>query len=324
MNTILSIPPGGGTEIYSSFALAYENLSDLQLQRKHIILLTDGQSSTSNSYEDLIEEGKENNNNFINRCDWGRCRRNIYLKSLSELGSGRFYSVLDETTIPSILSRETAMISRTYIEDNPFYPIIYHAEGWNTLFEKGVPQMNAYIGTTAKQTAMVIAESEKEDPVLAEWHYGLGKTIAFTSDSTGAWTGDWARWNEWPNFWQTAISRILPTYNEIAYDIRLDPTGTFVITDPTNQAAFLDIAAVNELGEELEVKIEPVSASKVRAVVGADPGLVFLRITSEDGTIYQAGRTIPYSAEYELHPPNNALLTQISERTGGKLSRGTC
>lgn len=316
VNTILSVPPGGGTEIYSSLALAYENLSDLQLQRKHIILLTDGQSSTSNSYEDLIEEGKENKIT-LSTVAIGADADATLLESLSELGSGRFYSVLDETTIPSILSRETAMISRTYIEDNPFYPIIYHTDGWNTLFEKGVPQMNAYIGTTAKQTAMVIAESEKEDPVLAEWHYGLGKTIAFTSDSTGAWTGDWARWNEWPNFWQTAISRILPTYNEIAYDIRLDPTGTFVITDPTNQAAFLDIAAVNELGEELEVKIEPVSASKVRAVVGADPGLVFLRITSEDGTIYQAGRTIPYSAEYELHPPNNALLTQISERTGG-------
>ena len=44
------------------------------------------------------------------------------------MGSGRFYDVIDEQTIPSILSRETAMISRTYIEDNPFYPAIYNAK----------------------------------------------------------------------------------------------------------------------------------------------------------------------------------------------------
>lgn len=315
-DTVLSIAPGGGTEIYSSLELAYEKLADLQLQRKHIILLTDGQSYTASSYEDLIEEGK-GNNITLSTVAIGSDADAALLENLSQWGSGRFYSVLDETTIPSILSRETAMISRTYIEDNPFYPIIYNAEGWNALFEEGVPQMNAYIGTTAKQTATVIAESEKEDPVLAEWQYGLGRTIAFTSDSTGAWTGDWARWKEWPNFWQTAISRMLPTYNEIAYDIRLDAQGSFIITDPTNQAPLLDIAAVNEFGEELDVQLEPISASKVRATVDADPGLVFFRITSGDGTIYQAGQTIPYSKEYELHPPNEALLKQITERTEG-------
>ena len=316
VNTILSVSPGGGTEIYSSLEMAYKNLADEQLQRKHIILLTDGQSYTANNYEDLINEGKEGNIT-LSTVAIGADADATLLEELSTLGSGRFYNVLDETTIPSILSRETAMISRTYIEDNPFYPVIYPTDGWNSLFEKGVPQMNAYIGTTAKQTATVIAESEKEDPVLAMWQYGLGKTIAFTSDSTGAWTGDWARWGEWPNFWHTAISKMLPTYNDIAYDIRMDSEGAFIVTDPQNQAAFLDIAVVNELGEELEIQTEPVSASKVKTVIEADPGLVFFRITSGDGTIYQSGVTIPYSAEYELHPTNTEVLSQITERTKG-------
>ncbi|TSI11701.1 VWA domain-containing protein [Lysinibacillus sp. BW-2-10] len=318
VNTILSIAPGGGTEIFSSLALAFENLADQKLQRKHIILLTDGQSYSAGSYEELIEEGKGNNITLSTVAIGTDADANL-LESLSEMGSGRFYSVVDETTIPSILSRETAMISRTYIEDNPFYPTIYNAQGWNALFAEGVPQMNAYIGTTAKQTAMVVAESEKEDPVLAEWQYGLGRTIAFTSDSTGAWTGDWARWSEWRNFWQTAISKMLPTYNDIAYDIKQNADGSFTITDPTNQAAFLDVAVVDELGEELDVQVEPVSASQVRVMVDANPGLVFFRISKDDESIYQAGLTIPYSAEYELHLPNEAMLTQIAEKTGGKV-----
>ncbi len=316
-NTILSIPAEGGTEIYPSLSLAYNNLFDLPLQRKHIILLTDGQSATSGNYEELIESGKKKHITLSTVAIGHDADRQL-LESLSELAGGRFYDVEDETTIPSILSRETAMISRTYIVDDPFYPVIYHSEGWNQLFEKGVPQMNAYIGTTAKTTANVIAESEKEDPVLAEWQYGLGRTIAFTSDSTGAWTGDWGRWDRWVDFWNTAISRLLPTYNEIAYDIRMDGEGSFLITDPTNQAAFLDVAVVDEYGNELEVHLEPISASKVRAVADAKPGLVFFRI-SKDDNVYQAGLTVPYSSEYRLQPLNEKLLEEVADKTGGKI-----
>ncbi|KGR88564.1 VWA domain-containing protein [Lysinibacillus boronitolerans] len=315
VDTILSVTPGGGTEIYSSLAKAYENLADLKLQRKHIILLTDGQSQAGN-YEDLIAEGKEDGITLSTVAIGQDADANL-LEALSDMGSGRFYDVIDEQTIPSILSRETAMISRTYIEDNPFYPAIYNAAGWNSLFANGVPQMNAYIGTTAKQGATVVAESEKEDPVLAQWQYGLGKTFAFTSDSTGKWTGDWARWQNWGAFWQTLISQMLPSYNDVAYDVRLEADGSFMITDPTNEAAFLDIVAVNEAGEELETQLETISASQVRAVVQAEPGLIFFRVADEKQAIYQAGLSVPYSAEYELLPVNNQLIEELTQQTGG-------
>lgn len=317
VDTILSVTPGGGTEIYGSLARAYENLADLKLQRKHIILLTDGQSQSGN-YEDLIAEGKENGVTLSTVAIGQDADANL-LEALSEKGTGRFYDVVDEQTIPSILSRETAMISRTYIEDNPFYPTIYNASGWNTLFANGVPQMNAYIGTTAKQGASVIAESEKEDPVLAQWQYGLGKTFAFTSDSTGKWTGDWARWQDWGTFWQTLISQMLPSYNDVAYDVRLESDGSFVITDPTNEAAFLDVVAVNEAGEELETQLEAISASQIRAVVQAEPGLIFFRIADEDQAIFQAGISVPYSAEYELRPVNDKLVEELTKQTGGSV-----
>ncbi|MGE7945877.1 VWA domain-containing protein [Lysinibacillus sp. NPDC093688] len=317
VDTILSVTPGGGTEIYGSLAKAYENLADLKLQRKHIILLTDGQSQSGN-YEDLIAQGKENGTTLSTVAIGQDADANL-LEALSEMGSGRFYDVIDEQTIPSILSRETAMISRTYIEDNPFYPTIFNASGWNTLFANGVPKMNAYIGTTAKQGTTVIAESEKEDPVLAEWQYGLGKTFAFTSDSTGKWAGDWARWQNWDTFWQTLISKMLPSYNDVAYDVRLESDGSFVITDPTNEAAFLNIVAVNEAGEELETQLETISASQVRAVVQAKPGLIFFRIADEEQAIYQAGLSVPYSAEYELRPVNEKLVEELTKQTGGSV-----
>ena len=77
------------------------------------------------------------------------------------------------------------MLTRTYIEDNPFYMTLGGVPEWTSLFTEGVPQMNAYIATTAKSTATIVGESHKEDPVLAEWMYGLGRTVAFTSIRPG-------------------------------------------------------------------------------------------------------------------------------------------
>lgn len=217
------------------------------------------------------------------------------------------------------MSTETAIISRTYIEDNPFYPTIYGDPTWSSLFVEGVPQMNAYIATTAKQTANVIAQSEKEDPVLAEWMYGLGRTLAFTSDSTGAWSGDFARWNNWGDFWNTAVSRMLPSYSEVPYTIQKASDGSYTVTDPSGKSSFIEVAAVNEKGEELEVSSEPLAPGKSRVTVESEPGLVFFRVSNEQDAVYQAGISIPYSEEYKVQQPDVQKLQLITNRTGGEL-----
>lgn len=315
---ILSISLGGGTEIYPGLDLAYERLTDLKLQRKHIILLTDGQSATQNDYEELITEGL-GDNITLSTVAIGQDADRALLEELAQYGTGRFYDVMDESTIPAILSRETVMISRTYIEDNPFYPTIRGDAAWTSLFTDGVPQLNAYIATTAKQTATVIAESTKEDPVIAEWMYGLGRTIAYTSDSTGAWSGDFARFDQWGNFWNTAVSKLLPSYSEVPFDIRKSEDGSFSVSDPSGESSFLDIVAVNEAGEEIDTLSEPVAPGKSRVSFDADPGLIFLRISNEQNSMYQAGISIPYSEEYKIQPPNKALLQDIASRTGGQV-----
>ena len=318
LEKILSVSLGGGTEIYPGLDLAYDRLTDLKLQRKHIILLTDGQSATQNDYEELITDGLANNIT-LSTVAIGQDADRTLLEELAHFGTGRFYDVMDESTIPAILSRETVMISRTYIEDNPFYPTISGDPAWTSLFEEGVPQFNAYIATTAKQTSTVIAESTKEDPVIAEWMYGLGRTIAYTSDSTGAWSGDFARFNQWGNFWNTAVSRLLPSYSEVPFDIRKSEDGSYTVSDSSGQSSFLDIVAVNEAGEEIDSVSEPLAPGESRVSFDADPGLIFLRVSNEQDSMYQAGISIPYSEEYKIQPPNKGLMQDISNRTGGQV-----
>ena len=317
MEQILSIPAGGGTDIFPSVAKGYEDLADLKLQRKHIILLTDGQSPMPPDYEEIIEEGKRGNVT-LSTVAIGTDADSALLEELAELGGGRFYNAVDESTIPAILTRETSMLTRTYIEDDPFYVSLSNVPEWTSIFQEGVPRMNAYIATTPKGTATIVAESPKEDPVIAEWMYGLGRTIAFTSDSTGKWSGDLARWEGYSNFWNTAVSRLLPSYEDVPYLINHERGGTYTITDSSRKSAFLEVAIVDEHGQDVPFQSEPLAPGKVRVTLDSDPGLVFFSVSDDKGGLFEAGVSVPYSLEYKPAEPNVALLEKISERTGGE------
>ncbi|MEK3935261.1 VWA domain-containing protein [Sporosarcina sp. FSL W7-1349] len=315
---ILSVPANGGTDIFPGLLKAYEDLSESTLQRKHIILLTDGQSPMPPGYEELIEEGR-NQQITLSTVAIGEDADWTLLEELAEEGGGRFYDVIDESTVPAILTRETSMMTRTYIEDDPFYMTVAGVPLWSSLFEEGVPKMNAYIATTPKQTATIVAESHKQDPILAEWMYGLGRTIAFTSDATGKWSGDLARWANYPEFWNTAAARLLPSYREVPYIITHEGGGTYTVTDSSRKAAFLDVAVVDESGVEVPFTAEPLAPGKMRVTVDADPGLVFFGVSDDQGGLFEAGVSVPYSEEYTFSKPNKRLLEKIADRTDGEL-----
>lgn len=323
---IRSVTVGGGTEIYSALRQAFEELSSIQLQRKHIILLTDGQSVTNNDYFALIDEGKETNIT-LSTVALGQDADKRLLESLAEYGSGRFYDVHDDTVIPSILSRETAMITRTYIEDQPFYPVIHQTAGWSPLFDDGVPQMNAYIAVTPKSMAQLILSSEKEDPVLAEWQYGLGRTMALMTDTAGEWSGDWARWEHWPDFLNTMVNRTFPQFNSDPFNIHVDKGKGRTDTSIQIQSAIPDVhpieaTVVSQTGESIEATSKIVAPGKYQITMDPEPGLYFLQLRQimEDGheNIYRSGFTIPYSDEFLLRGMNEEVLKEASERTGGR------
>lgn len=320
---IRSISSGGGTEIYSSLKQAYEDLQNIDLQRKHIILLTDGDSATNGDYASLIEEGMEDNIT-LSTVAIGQDANRSLLEGLAQAGNGRFYNVTDATVIPSILSRETVMLTRTYIEDNPFYPTIYSIDGWDGLFQEGVPEMNAYIATTPKDTAKLPIVSEKDDPVVAEWQYGLGTTLAFTSDVTGKWTGSFAAWEKWPQFLNHLVSRSFQKYGSQPMALDIDTSGSeaaITLSGNKNQLYTLETSIISETGKKVDANLQLIAPGEYQMKVPNQPGLYFLNAikTLEDGTIhtFQSGFSIPYSNEYLLKGTNTELLQQLSEETGG-------
>ncbi|WP_141431204.1 VWA domain-containing protein [Bacillus sp. 03113] len=324
MKKIRSISPGGGTEIYSSLDKAYELLDGLNVQRKHIILLTDGQSATNSNYEDLIEDGKEDKIT-LSTVSIGMDADRRLLEELAEVGSGRYYDVTDASVIPSILSRETVMASRTYIEDQPFFPVIQNPYEWGKLFQDGIPQMNAYVATTPKPQASVSISSEKKDPIFAEWQYGIGKGIAFTSDLYGAWSGDWARWSHWSTFINEMVTRSLPQYDQEPYRISVEKqNGKRVLSIQTDEQISLplDMTVISEEGKNVNTSSKLVAPGQYELDINNKPGTYFVSIkkTMENGqsTVYQSGFTIPYSEEYLQNGENKEMLKKWVKLSSGE------
>ncbi|RYG72423.1 VWA domain-containing protein [Lentibacillus lipolyticus] len=327
LKQIRSITASGGTDIFTPLTQAYDQMEPMELKRKHIILLTDGRSATSTNYRQMIKDAREKGIT-LSTVAIGMQADGPLLEEMAQLGGGRFYQVHDNSSIPTILSRETSLITRTYIEDAPFYPkITAGAGGWGSHFEKGIPQMNAYIATTPKGRAQQLLTSEKDDPILARWQYGLGKTVAWTSDLSGEWAGDWPRWESWPPLWNDIVTWTFPQYQKKSYQVSKQIEGnqvTLNVTAADTETSTLNATLVRETGEEVPFNLQPKAPGTYQGSFEANnQGVYFLQITEkQDNQVvgsFKTGIVVPYSQEYTFTPTNDHLMEEIASAGGGKV-----
>ncbi|MFD0869872.1 MULTISPECIES: VWA domain-containing protein [Paenibacillus] len=331
---INSIPADGGTEIYPALEEAYAKLKQVEAQRKHIILLTDGQSATSQSYEQLTA-GMTEDNITLSTVAIGDGADTQLLERLANLAKGRYYFTNDQSTVPAIFSREAVMVSRTYIVDQPFAPIVGQAADWSSLFRNGVPMVQAYIAATPKETAEVALMSPEPDPLLARWQYGSGRTVAWTSDVTGRWAKDWIAWEGFPEAMSQIIKWTFPQFNSSPLEISTQLRGSQLALDvkslmPDFQGE-LKATITDEALEAQEVSLHPVIPGQYTGQFPVTrPGAYLTKIDvlqSKDGEedsevigSITSGFVIPYSPEYRITAGDGEQkLRRLAELTGGRV-----
>ena len=134
-----------------------------------------------------------------------------YLGSLAEAGGGRYYASPSMDEIPQIFLKETIQAVGSYIIEEPFFPL----PAGTTSILRGLdpttlPALQGYNGTTAKQTAHVPLLTPHGDPLLAQWQYGLGRAVAWTSDLKGQWASEWVQWDNFDAFAAQLVGWTLP------------------------------------------------------------------------------------------------------------------
>jgi hypothetical protein len=203
---IAGIQPLGQTNIFSGLDQAVKSLEGTTASRRHIILLTDGWS-TSGQYDAILAQMKADGITLSTVGAGGGA--NPFLSQLAKEGGGRFYAASNPATIPDIFLKETQQVAGQQIIEETFHPILTS----QSPILRGIdamPQLLGYNGTTAKPAAQTVLVTARDDPLLAQWQYGLGRSVAWTSDSTGRWAKSWLGWDGFSKFFSQLVSWTFP------------------------------------------------------------------------------------------------------------------
>jgi hypothetical protein len=187
-----------------------------------------------------------------------------------------------------------------------------------------------YNGTTAKSTARVVLSTPRGDPLLAAWQYGLGRSVAWTSDVTGRWAVEWVEWDGFGRFGAQLVAWMLPAPRveglTASASVQNDQVviEAEVVDDVGRPRSFLDSSAV-VIGPDLErweADLQQVGAGEYRAALDViEPGSYLVQLDVRDGETAVAQRTlgvvVPYSPEYRESGTDWAALQGWAGVTGG-------
>ncbi len=325
-NQIATLVPGGGTTIRPSLEAAVDTLVNADTKLKHIILLTDGQAETT-GYEPALDKIKRNKITLSTVAVGTGADRSL-LKTLAEAGDGRYYVTDEFSDIPSIFTKEAFMAGKKYLNTITFTPKLVN---WSQILKKldTVPQLNGYVATTIKPNSKLLLSGPEEDPILATGQYGLGRTVAWTSDAKGIWTGEWLKWQEGTQFWKNLVSWMVQQDIDKKYIAEAAYSeGKGIITlkstvkeeNPSASVAGIIIAPD---GKEKKLELEAVSPGTYKgSFVPEGQGVYMINLSAGDKEAQEkivTGINVGYSPEYDYFSIKKTEPQRIADITGGRV-----
>ncbi len=325
---IAGIQPNGQTNIFAGLDQAVQSLEKATATRRHIILLTDGWSS-SGQYDAILKQMKADGITLSTVGAGGGA--NPFLEQLAKQGGGRFYAATNPASIPDIFLKETQQVSGQQIVEEPFFPIQTSSSPVLRGIDGGFPRLLGYNGTTAKPAAQTVLVTARDDPLLAQWQYGLGRSIAWTSDSTGRWARNWIGWPGFSKFFSQLVGWTFPGEESGGIEASfVDRAGrTYLHVDSVNSdGSGRDFysTSVTMIGPDLApstVDLSQVAPGAYEAPIqNLESGAYAVRVTQTRPGSEPLGRTLglvaPTAAEYRLLGANQPLLAAIRAATGGR------
>ena len=335
----------GDPPSYAPFLLeAAHKLNETHSTVKHIILVGDGDATYGVSVTPALKHIRQMGitvSAIATGIDGPPAF--AYMQDIARQGGGRAYQADKPEDLPGLLVRDQQSVSKPPIYEQPFHALPVDTEHpvsrgipWDS-----APPLRGYVVTTMKETpsAHALLVSPKNDPILAVWPYGLGRSLAFTSDASAHWGADWLGWEKYSPFWAQALRWVL----------RQQGPADFQTTIAEDQGrASVTIEAVSKDGEfrnQLDLRAHvafvaagggpegPDSTHEVVMLQQTAPGHYEGGFETRDTGTYvvtieehangttkamqTATLVIPYSPEFQTVTPNLALLGQIAERTHG-------
>lgn len=319
----------GGTHIHPSLVEAFEALEPEESAVRHVILLSDGISAPGDW--DAIMERYQEEEITLSSVSISTAADLELMDYLAQAGGGKHYFTADARSIPQILATEAERIQRSPLVDEPTQVIPLGDSVFATLADwSEVPELTGFTLTSPKERADVFLIAEDNSPLLAGWRLGLGRTMAFTSDTGGIWAQDWLGSPEHRDLWSAAVDWVASDADPSGIQGRFvyEEGRGEILVDAVDEAGrfrnFLSFTAdVHPSNEDpFSVELEQTGPGRYEASVDLDHEGIYLANIRHDENgseqVYPVAVAVPYSPEFGVQRTTD-LLADLAEATDGRI-----
>ncbi|MDW8403595.1 VWA domain-containing protein [Chloroflexus sp.] len=332
---IATMALGGGTNIERALAVGLPALAGEPHSARHAVLLTDGRSYSNNypRYQQLIETAQAAQIT-LSTIAIGIDSDTELLEQLARWGNGRYYFVADAADLPRITLQESEIAGAELTVEQPVPVLLKQPHPLvRNLDPRAMPILDGYIALQPRPEATVVLESPADDPLLAVWQYGLGRSVAWTASVAAPWARSWPGWPEYDQFWSQIVRYTLPTPDSGPLQVRIEPTATgarLVVEAQNAGGTPIDLAQASARvtlpdGSEQSfslAQIAPGRYARELALTITGPYRIAVTLFAGSQTLQRSiGYVLPPPAEYALTDAAQgvALLQQIAAMTGGSM-----
>lgn len=323
---IEGIQIGGGTIIYPALEQAVDMLGDSS-RAKHIILLSDGMEGATYSYEALMQRATDSGIS-VSTIALGGDADARHMEYLAQLGNGRSYLVPEGGDLPAVFVQETVLAGGDWLVEEDFIPALLHPAAMP--LAGNTPGFGGYIASTAKPLAEVLMSTHRDHPLLARWQYGLGRTVAFTSDTYGMWSMDFLAHPGFASMWLDILNWAAPSghASDIALESRLAGAGVEIsalVNHQLEEGESLSVTLLDSEGNQEVLELLPSGGGAYGTKLDQiSQGVYLLSATrTRDGQVLSqalAGFAVPYPPEFQIKRySGRELLEKLAEKTGGRV-----
>jgi len=320
---------GGGTNMEPGMVLGYRNLKNVDAAARHMIVLTDGQT-TGSGYENLASS-MNTLGMTVSAVGVGAGADENLLRRIATAGGGQFYRVNNARSLPRIFMREARRVARPLIYDKqPVVP--YERFPLEILrgIQQPLPPIRGFVLTTRKSNPLVEVgllspkpTEEQNATVLAAWQYGLGRSVALTTDAGARWADAWLGKPLYDRFFGQMVRwSMRPTGGSGKFTVATELEGgeaRLVISALDKDDEFLNFLSMSAtaVGPDMNtvpINIEQTAPGRYIGRFPTDqPGSYFLAINPGQGmSPLRMGLNVPYGDEFRRREPNVPLLAELA------------
>ena len=217
------------------------------------------------------------------------------------------------------------------------YPITEPIRG----LPEQLPGISGLVLTSAKENELVEIPiisplpAGQINPVLAHWSYGLGRSVAFTSDAGRRWAKTWPDWQNYAAFWSQVVrwSMRPADRGNLTLNVRREQGRIKVVIDAldnerSSSSTFLRIQGkvVDPDLKASSIELKQTAPGRYEATIdkAEASGNYFVNLgyrgPDDVQGIISTGVSVPYSDEYRELRSNPTTLETLADLTDGQFA----